>query len=197
MTPAEVENTIEAAVLCSPSPLLTRDLRYMLEGCATHLQIDRALEALKTRWEPRGAQLLLTASGWAFVSRIDVRLYLNRLNPEKLVQLTRSAMETLAIIAYRQPATRGDIEQIRGVTVRIQTIQTLEARGWIDVIGVRKTPGSPSLYATTKKFLDDLGLQSLDQLPELVATDLPAMLAAQLSGQASMPGPQNEEASPS
>jgi segregation and condensation protein B len=118
------------------------------------------------------------------------------MNPEKMGQLTRSAMETLAIIAYRQPATRADIEEIRGVTVRAQTIQTLESRGWIEAIGVRKSPGSPSLYATTKKFLDDLSLHSLDQLPQLSPTDLPAMLSAQLSGQASLPGPLDEEVSP-
>jgi segregation and condensation protein B len=168
----------------------------MLEDHATHGQIDKALEALQVRWEPRGAQLLLTTSGWSFVSRTNVQPYLDRLHPEKLGQLTRSAMETLAIVAYRQPATRGDVEEIRGVAVRAQTIQTLEARGWIEVIGERKTPGNPSLYGTTRKFLDDLCLQSLDQLPELVASDLPAMLAAQLAGQATLPGAQDEEASP-
>lgn len=196
MTPAEVENTIEAAVLCSSHPLPTRDLRYMLEGRATHAQIDKALDALKERWQPRGAQLIQTSSGWSFVSRTDVQPYLDRMNHDKLGQLTRSAMETLAIVAYRQPATRGDIEDIRGVAVRVQTIQVLESRGWIEVIGVRKSLGSPSLYATTKKFLDDLSLQSLDQLPEIVSTDLPAMLAAQLSGQVSLPGPRDEEISP-
>ena len=192
MTPAEIERTIEAAVLCSTQPLPTRDLRYMLEGHATHSQIDTALQALQARWELRGAQIVATASGWSFVSRTDVQPYLDRLQPEKLGQLSRSTMETLAIIAYRQPATRGDIEEIRGITVRLQTIQNLESRGWIEVIGQRRSPGNPSLYGTTQKFLDDLGLQSLDQLPELSPTDLPAMLAAQLSGQPTMPGARDE-----
>jgi segregation and condensation protein B len=125
------------------------------------------LDELSRDWEERGTELVALSSGWRFQSRPEMREYLDRLHPEKPPRYSRAALETLAIVAYRQPVTRGDIEDIRGVTVSSQIVKQLEDRGWIDAIGYRETPGRPALYATTRQFLDDLGLASLDQLPPL------------------------------
>src|SRR6185503_301058 len=122
---------------------------------------------LRADWSGRAVELVCLASGWRFRTRLEFQPYFERLSPEKPPRYSRAVMETLAIIAYRQPVTRGDIENIRGVVVTTQIIQTLENRGWIDVVGHRETPGRPALYATTRRFLDDLGLRSLEELPPL------------------------------
>jgi segregation and condensation protein B len=129
--------------------------------------IKTMLESLQEDWRQRGVELLQVATGWRFQSRPEMRVYLDRLHPEKPPKYSRAAMETLAIIAYRQPCTRGDMEDIRGVAINSMVIKQLEDRGWVEVIGHRETVGRPGLYATTKQFLDDLGLSSLDQLPSL------------------------------
>jgi segregation and condensation protein B len=129
------------------------------------------LDELAADWQDRGCELVSLASGWRFQSRPEMREYLDRLNPEKPPRYSRAAMETLAIIAYRQPVTRGDIEDIRGVGVSTQIIKALEDRGWVETIGYRETAGRPALYATTRHFLDDLGLGSLDQLPTVMSID--------------------------
>lgn len=125
------------------------------------------LDDLREEWSGRPVELVQLASGWRFRTRAEYMPYLERLNPEKPPKYSRAVLETLAIIAYRQPVTRGDIEDIRGVTVATQVIKALEERGWVDVVGHRDTPGRPALFATTKKFLDDLGLRSLTELPPL------------------------------
>jgi segregation and condensation protein B len=129
--------------------------------------IKNLLSDLQLDWAQRGAELVQVATGWRFQSRPEMRAYLDRLHPEKPPKYSRAAMETLAIIAYRQPATRGDMEDIRGVTINSMVIKQLEDRGWVEVIGHRESVGRPALYATTRQFLDDLGLSSLDQLPAL------------------------------
>ena len=135
-------------------------------------KIKSLLESIQLDWDQRGAELVCVASGWRFQSRPELRAYLDRLNPEKPPKYTRAALETLAIIAYRQPVTRGDIEDIRGVTVNSLVIKQLEDRGWVEAIGHRETVGRPTLFATTRQFLDDLGVESLDQLPVLESPNL-------------------------
>ena len=144
------------------------------------------LDELRRDWEGRGVELVALASGWRFQSRPEMREYLDRLHPEKPPRYSRAAMETLAIIAYRQPVTRGDIEDIRGVTVSSQIVKQLEERGWIEAIGYREAPGRPALYATTRSFLDDLGLASLDQLPVLEGPPSAAMFDPGTAGQSSL-----------
>ncbi|MFP5400232.1 MAG: SMC-Scp complex subunit ScpB, partial [Gammaproteobacteria bacterium] len=145
-------------------------------------------DELAQDWQGRGVELATLASGWRFQSRPEMREYLDRLNPEKPPRYSRAAMETLAIIAYRQPVTRGDIEDIRGVTVSSQIVKQLEDRGWIEIIGHRDAPGRPALYATTRQFLDDLGLASLAQLPALDgAGSAASALGEALPGQPSLP----------
>ena len=145
------------------------------------------LDELTREWEGRGVELVALATGWRLQSRPEMREYLDRLNPEKPPKYSRAVMETLAIIAYRQPVTRGDIEDVRGVTVASQIVKQLEDRGWVEAIGYRESPGRPALLATTKQFLDDLGLASLEQLP-LLAGAMPAAaaLAEALDEQASL-----------
>jgi segregation and condensation protein B len=140
------------------------------------------LQDLQDDWAQRGAELVSVATGWRFQSRPDMREFLDRLHPEKPPKYTRAALETLAIIAYRQPVTRGDMEDIRGVTINSLILKQLEDRGWVEVIGHREAPGRPALFATTRQFLDDLGLSSLDQLPTLDHPTLQAQLAAALAG---------------
>jgi segregation and condensation protein B len=147
--------------------LTLRDLTTLFDGQADGQAIQGLLDELVGDWQDRGVELVCLASGWRFQSRADVSGLLERLHPEKPARYSRAAMETLAIIAYRQPVTRGDIEDIRGVTVSGPIIKQLEERGWIEAIGTREAPGRPALYATTRQFLDDLGLARLDQLPAL------------------------------
>lgn len=151
--------------MCSQHALPVRDMRALFADELGTDTLKSLLEDLKNDWSLRGLELVAVASGWRFQSRPEMREYLDRLHPEKPPRYTRATLETLAIIAYRQPVTRGDMEDIRGVTINSQLIKQLEDRGWVEVIGHREVPGRPALYATTRQFLDDLGLQSLDQLP--------------------------------
>ena len=166
-SPAEVKRIIEAALLSSPEPLSLADLKRLFEDAIGPDTLRRLLDELREDWSGRAVELANTASGWRFQTRPEFQPFAERLNPDKRPRYSRAVMETLAIIAYRQPVTRGDVEDIRGVAVSAQIVQTLESRGWIDVVGHRDTPGRPALYATTKAFLDDLGLLSLQELPPL------------------------------
>ncbi len=167
MTTTDAKTILEAALLCAQEPLTVTELRKLFADELEADEIRKMLEALQQDWSERGLELISLATGWRFQSRPVIQDYLLRLNPERPPKYSRAVLETLAIIAYRQPVTRGDIEDIRGVTVSTQIVKTLEDRGWIDVIGHRDAPGRPGLYATTKDFLDDLGLRSLDELPPL------------------------------
>lgn len=158
---------LEAALFATQEPLPVSELKKLFSEDVTIEIIRRALDELKSDWRGRGIELVQLASGWRFRVRPEYNVYIERLTPEKSPRYSRSVMETLAIIAYRQPVTRGDIEQIRGVSVSTHVIKTLEGRGWVDVIGHKDVPGKPGLYATTRKFLDDLGLSSLKDLPPL------------------------------
>src|SRR5687768_18153031 len=166
-TPADAKKILEAALLVSAEPVNLNDLKRLFGGEVAADALKALLGELQEEWSGRGVELVNLASGWRFQTRPEFLPYVQRLNPEKPPRYSRAVMETLAIIAYRQPVTRGDIEDIRGVVVTAQIIQTLETRGWIDVVGHRETPGRPALYATTTRFLDDLGLRSLEELPPL------------------------------
>lgn len=165
--PARMKRVLEAALLSSAEPLPVADLRNMFDEDVGPDVIRRLLEELRTEWAEKGAELVNVASGWRFQVRPDYQKFLNRLNPPKPPKYSRAVLETLAIIAYRQPVTRGDIEEVRGVTVSSGILKALEARGWIDEVGHREVPGRPALYSTTRMFLDDLNLRSLDELPPL------------------------------
>lgn len=165
MNTAEAKRVLETALICSQQPLQVRDMRVLFDDALGVDTIKQLLEELQQEWTGRGVELACVATGWRFQSRPEMREYLDRLHPEKPPRYSRATLETLAIIAYRQPVTRGDMEDIRGVTISSLIIKQLEDRGWIEVIGHREAPGRPALYATTKHFLDDLGLASLDQLP--------------------------------
>jgi segregation and condensation protein B len=167
MNTSEAKRVLETALICATAPLPLADMRALFDGQLGADTVRRLLDELVRDWEGRGVELVALASGWRFQSRPDMREYLDRLHPEKPPKYSRAAMETLAIVAYRQPVTRGDIEDIRGVTVSSHIVKQLEDRGWIEAIGFREAPGRPALYATTRQFLDDLGLASLDQLPPL------------------------------
>lgn len=160
---------LETALLCADEPMRIGDLRKLFTESdeIDNDVIKQQLQVLQDEWADKGLELSELASGWRFQSRPEMQKYLERLNPEKPPKYSRAVMETLAIIAWRQPVTRGDIEDIRGVTVSSQIIKTLEERGWIDVLGHRDAPGRPALLGTTKQFLDDLGLKALDDLPVL------------------------------
>jgi len=165
--PSEAKRIIEAALLSAQEPLSLAELKKLFEEEIGPDTLRRLLDELRTEWSERAVELVNTASGWRFQTRPEFQPFIERLNPDKRPRYSRAVIETLSIIAYRQPVTRGDVEDIRGVTVSAQIIQTLESRGWIDVVGHRDTPGRPALYATTKSFLDDLGLLSLQELPPL------------------------------
>src|SRR5438034_11016017 len=167
LSPSEVKTVLETALLAAQQPLPLSELGKMFDEEVGADTLRRLLEELREAWKERGVELAVTASGWRFQTRPSFQKYLERINPERPPRYSRAVLETLAIIAYRQPVTRGDIEDIRGVTVSGQIIQTLENRGWIDAVGQRETPGRPALYATTRKFLDDLGLRTLEGLPPL------------------------------
>src|SRR5499426_2873543 len=166
-SPSEAKRILEAALLAAPEPLGVIELKRLFEGEINADTLRKLLAEIAEEWKGRAVELVSLASGWRFQTRAELQPYLERLFPEKPPRYSRAVMETLAIIAYRQPVTRGDIEEVRGVVVSTQIVQTLEARGWIDVVGHRETPGRPALYATTRKFLDDLGLRSLEELPPL------------------------------
>ena len=164
---AQLKRVLEAVLLSATQPLSVSELRKVFDGEIGGELVRTLLNEPRAEWESRPLELLSLASGWRFRTRAEFLPYLERLNPEKPPKYSRAVLETLAIIAYRQPVTRGDIEDIRGVSVSTQVIRALEERGWIDVVGHRDTPGRPSLLATTKKFLDDLGLASVTELPPL------------------------------
>ena len=163
----QIKRTLEAALLASGEPVPVTDLRQLFEQDYGPEAIRRVLEELKSDWSERGVELVNVASGWRFQVRPEFQRNLDRLNPQKPPKYSRAVLETLAIIAYKQPVTRGDIEEIRGVTVSSNILKALEARGWIDVVGHKESPGRPALYSTTRSFLDDLGLRSLEELPTL------------------------------
>ena len=167
MNTLDAKRVLETALLCASQPLQVRELRQLFHDELGADTLKHLLESIQQDWQQRGLELVNVASGWRMQSRPDMRDFLDRLHPEKPPKYSRAAMETLAIIAYRQPVTRGDMEDIRGVTVNSLVIKQLEDRGWVEVIGHRETVGRPMLYATTRQFLDDLGIASLDQLPPL------------------------------
>ena len=167
LNPTEAKRIIEAALLASQEPVSLAELKRLFEDQIGPDTLRRLLGELREEWAGRAVELVNLAGGWRFQTRPEFQPFLERLNPEKPPRYSRAVMETLAIIAYRQPVSRGDIEDIRGVAVSAQIIQTLESRGWIDVVGHRDTPGRPALYATTQSFLNDLGLVSLQELPPL------------------------------
>jgi segregation and condensation protein B len=167
MNMVDAKRILETALICSQQPLPVRDMRALFSDSLGADSLKSLLEELKDDWSESGVELVNVATGWRFQSRPEMREHLDRLHPEKPPRYTRATLETLAIIAYRQPVTRGDMEDIRGVTINSLLIKQLEDRGWVEVIGHREAAGRPALYATTRQFLDDLGLQSLDQLPLL------------------------------
>jgi segregation and condensation protein B len=158
---------LEAALLAAREPMTPNDMKKMFDEELSTDTLRKLLDELREEWAERPVELIQLASGWRFRTRAEYLPFLARLNPEKPPKYSRAVLETLAIIAYRQPVTRGDIEEIRGVAVNANVVKTLEERGWIDVVGHRDTPGRPALFATTKQFLDDLGLRSVSELPPL------------------------------
>jgi segregation and condensation protein B len=163
----QIKRALEAALLSSPEPIPVADLRKIFDADYGAEVIRRVLEELKSDWLERGAELVNVASGWRFQVRPEFQNQLDRLNPQRPPRYSRAVLETLAIISYKQPVTRGDIEDVRGVSVSSNILRVLEARGWIDIVGHRESPGRPALFSTTRAFLDDLNLRSLDELPPL------------------------------
>jgi len=197
--PDEVKSILETALLASQAPLTIADLRRMFDDEVSVETVRHLLDELREDWKEKGVELVNIATGWRFQTRPAFQRYIDRIAPEKPPRYSRAVLETLAIIAYRQPVTRGDIEDIRGVTVSTHIVKTLEARGWIDVVGHREVPGRPALYATTKTFLDDLGLRSLQELPPLeeIAKSLElAQTQAAPAQEASEPAASESEAQP-
>ena len=171
MNTTDAKRVLETALICAQQPMALRDMGILFDGQLAADSIKTALEDLQNEWSCKGVELVHVATGWRFQSRPQMREFLDRLHPEKPPRYTRATLETLAIIAYRQPVTRGDMEDIRGVTINSLILKQLEDRGWVDVIGHRESVGRPALYATTKQFLDDLGVDSLDKLPAMNAAD--------------------------
>ena len=170
MNTTDAKRVLETALICAQQPLPLRELGVLFDGALTTDSLRMILEDLQNDWSLRGVELVHVASGWRFQSRPEMREYLDRLHPEKPPRYSRAVLETLAIVAYRQPVTRGDMEDIRGVTINSLILKQLEDRGWVETIGHRETVGRPALYATTRQFLDDLGVESLDQLPAMDST---------------------------
>ncbi len=181
MNTSEAKRVLETALICAVAPMATHEMRALFNGEVGTDTLRRLLDELVNDWHDRGVELVALASGWRFQSRPEMREFLDRLHPEKPPRYSRAALETLAIVAYRQPVKRGDIEDIRGVTVSPPIVKQHEDPGWIDAIGYREAPGRPALYATTRQFLDDLGLASLDQLPAIDAQVDGATAAAALA----------------
>lgn len=163
----QLKKILEVALLTTPEPLALAELRKLSDVAVENHTIETMLEQLAQEYAGSGVELNQVANGWRFRASPEMQPYLDRLNPQKPPRYSRAVMETLAIIVYRQPVTRGDIEEIRGVAVSSQILKTLESRGWIDVVGTRDAPGKPELFATTKQLLDDLNLRSLQELPPL------------------------------
>jgi len=190
--PSEAKRILEAALLASQEPLGVIELKRLFEGEVNAETLRHLLGEIAEEWKGRAVELVSLASGWRFQTRPELQPYLDRLFPDKAPRYSRAVMETLAIIAYRQPVTRGDIEDVRGVSVSGQIIQALENRGWIDVVGQRETPGRPALYATTRQFLDDLGLRSLEELPPLEEIAKTLQLEAITTAEAAARAPDSE-----
>ena len=180
MNTADARRILETALICAQEPLSMKDMGVLFEGAIEADTLRTMLLELQQLWTGRGVELVCLATGWRFQSRPEMRPFLDRLHPEKPPKYSRAVLETLAIIAYRQPVTRGDMEDIRGVTISSTILKQLEDRGWVEVIGHRETVGRPALYATTRQFLDDLGLASLDALPALDVDTLPPDLLSSL-----------------
>lgn len=164
---SDVKRVLETVLLAQTQPLPTAELRKVFRDELHPDFLRKALDELRQDWQGKGVELVLVAEGWRFQTRPEYQVYLDRLHPEKPPKYSRATLETLAVIAYRQPVTRGDIEEIRGVAISSQIIRTLEERGWIETVGHRDVPGRPALYATTKRFLSDLNLRALTELPPL------------------------------
>lgn len=167
MNTEQFKHLLEAALLTSTEPLPVSELKKLSDVSLDNRQMETLLEELALDWQERGVELARVASGWRFRAKPEIQQYLDRLNPQKTPRYSRAVLETLAIITYHQPVTRGDIEEIRGVAVSSQILKTLEARGWIETVGTRDTPGKPELFATTRQMLDDLNLRALQELPPL------------------------------
>jgi segregation and condensation protein B len=178
MNTLDAKRVLEAALICSSEPMGLRDMAALFAGEIGVDTLRALLEELGRDCRGRGIELTAVASGWRYQTRPEIAPYLARLEPDRVPRYSRALLETLAIVAYRQPVTRGDIEDIRGVAVASSTVKQLEDRGWVEAIGYREAPGRPALLATTRKFLDDLGLSSLDQLPTLIGTEGIAALHA-------------------
>ena len=199
MAPATTPETwlriVEAALLAAPGPLPVSELRKLFDEDPGPDLVRRLLDELRADWSAagRGVELVQLASGWRFQTRAEYQVYLDRLKEERPPRYSRAVMETLAIIAYRQPVTRGDIEDIRGVAVSPNVLKTLESRGWVDVVGHRDTPGRPALFATTRRFLDDMGLRSLTELPALTEIEkIMDLIDASQTEPAAAPAPEEE-----
>jgi segregation and condensation protein B len=188
----EVKKVLEAALLSAPDPLTLHQLRRLFQGEVDADNIRKVLDELRGEWAERSIELTNVASGWRFRVKPEYQKYLDRISNEKPPRYSRAVLETLAIVAYRQPVTRGDIEEVRGVAVSPPTLNALMERGWIEIIGNRESPGRPALFATTKKFLDDLNLRSLEELPpldELIAALEPAPVTPALAADATLASP--------
>ncbi|MDP1634247.1 MAG: SMC-Scp complex subunit ScpB [Gallionellaceae bacterium] len=167
MNTEQFKHVLEAALLTSTEPLSVSELKKLSDVSLDNRQLETLLEELAQSWQGRGVELTRVASGWRFRARPEMQQYIDRLNPQKPPRYSRAVLETLAIITYHQPVTRGDIEEIRGVAVSSQILKTLEVRGWVEVVGTRDAPGKPELFATTRQMLDDLNLRTLQELPSL------------------------------
>lgn len=179
MNPEQLKLVLETALLCADEPMTINDLRRLFTEEIPAHEIKSELTNIQADWAEKGMELLELATGWRFQSRLNMREFLDRLTPEKPPKYSRAVMETLAIIAYRQPVTRGEIEEIRGVTVSSNIVKQLEDRGWIEVVGHKETVGRPGLFATTRQFLNDLSLTTLQELPMLDDADAQAESLAQ------------------
>lgn len=180
MNTTDAKRVLETALICAQQPLPLREMGVLFNGALTADSLKLVLEDLQNDWSGRGVELVHVATGWRFQSRPQMREYLDRLHPEKPPRYSRATLETLAIIAYRQPVTRGDMEDIRGVTINSMILKQLEDRGWVEVIGHKETVGRPALFATTRQFLDDLGVESLDQLPAMESPSAQAAMIEQI-----------------
>ncbi|MCP5277258.1 MAG: SMC-Scp complex subunit ScpB [Thiobacillus sp.] len=178
----EIKRVLETVLLSGSAPMTLAELKKVFSVELNNELLRLALDELRSDWQGRGVELVQLAEGWRFQTRLEYQQYLDRLNPEKPPRYSRATLETLAVIAYRQPVTRGDIEDIRGVAVNTQIVRTLEERGWIEVVGHKEVPGRPGLYATTRQFLSDLGLRALSELPPL--PELAKDLVVSLEGRA-------------
>jgi len=183
----QVKRILETALLTATEPLSLAELKKLNDAVLDNRQLEALLEEIMQDWHERGVELTQVASGWRFRAKPEMQQYIDRLNPQKPPRYSRAVLETLAIIAYQQPVTRGDIEDIRGVAVSSQILKTLEARGWVEVVGTRDSPGKPELFATSRQFLDDLNLRALQELPPL--EEIGMLLEQEAAAEAALPVP--------